>query len=370
MKVNFLDLKSQYLSIKPEIDAAIQDVLMKSAFSAGPFVKQFETNFAIKHQSKFCVGVNNGTAALHAAFMALGIGQGDEVIVPANTFFATPEAVSLANARPVFVDCEPNYYNMDPQKTAAAITSRTKAIVAVNLYGQPAQLPELKAIADKHNILLIEDCAQSHLAELQGKATGSFGVCGCFSFYPGKNLGAYGEGGAVITQDENLYNKLLMIRDHGSAKKYHHELIGHNYRMEGMQGAILDVKLKHLPEWTEKRRSAAQLYRMLLADCEQIAVPLEMPGAKHVYHVFVIRTKKRDGLQKYLQEHEIFTNIHYPIPCHMQKAYENLHYKPGSCPVSESYAPELLSLPMSEQLSESEIEYVAATIKSFFKLCP
>jgi dTDP-4-amino-4,6-dideoxygalactose transaminase len=366
MKVNFLDLKSQYLSIKEEIDSTIQDVLMKSAFSAGPFVKQFEAAFAAKHQSKFCVGVNNGTAALHAALMALEIGPGDEVIVPANTFFATPEAVSLAGATPVFVDCESNYYNIDPQKIEKAIKKKTKAIIAVNLYGQPAQLQEIKKIADKYKIMLIEDCAQSHLATLNGKAAGSFGICGCFSFYPGKNLGAYGEGGAVVTQDENLYNKMMMIRDHGSAKKYYHEIIGHNYRMEGMQGAILDVKLRHLEEWTEKRRQAANLYCQLLSDCQEIVLPLEMPGVRHVYHLYVIRTKKRDELQHYLHEHEIYTGIHYPIPCHLQKAYAALGYKSGDFPNSESFAMDILSLPMSEQLNEMEIKFVVQTIKDFF----
>jgi len=366
MKVNFLDLKAQYLSIKPEIDEAIQNVLNKSAFAAGPFVKSFEGNFARRHAAQYCVGVNNGTAALHAAMMALNIGPGDEVIVPANTFFATPEAVSLAGATPVFVDCEPRYYNIDPLKIAAAITKKTKAIIAVNLYGQPAQLQEVKKISDQHGLLLIEDCAQSHLAELHGQPTGTFGVCGCFSFYPGKNLGAYGEGGAVITQDEALYNKLMMIRDHGSAKKYYHDLIGHNYRLEGIQGAILDVKLRHLDAWTDTRRRNADLYRQALADCPGIVLPEEMAGAKHVYHLFVIRTQQRDALLNYLQTNEIYTGIHYPIPCHLQKAYASLGYAKGAFPVSEAYSDEILSLPMSEMLQEEELLHVAKTIKAFF----
>jgi dTDP-4-amino-4,6-dideoxygalactose transaminase len=366
MKVNFLDLKAQYHSIKEEIDGAIQQVLERSAFAAGPFVKAFEEHFAEKHQSKYCVGVNSGTAALHIALMAFDIKAGDEVIVPANTFFATPEAVSLAGARPVFVDHEAEYYNIDPAAIEKAITPRTRAIIAVNLYGQPAQLDKVKAIADRHKLILFEDCAQSHLATLNGKSTGTFGHCGCFSFYPGKNLGAYGEGGAVITDDENLYKKMMMLRDHGMAQKYHHDLIGHNYRMEGLQGAILDVKLKHLPAWTEVRRKNADLYRKHLTDCPQVTVPKEMPGVKHVYHLFVIRTPRRDDMIKYLQEQGIYTGIHYPIPCHLQKAYAFLGHQRGAFPLSEKFADEILSLPMSEQLKEEEVVYVCEKIKSFF----
>jgi dTDP-4-amino-4,6-dideoxygalactose transaminase len=366
MKVNFLDLKSQYQSIKPEVDKAIHAVLDSCAFAAGPFVKSFEQNFAEKHQAKFCVGVNSGTAALHASMMALEIGPGDEVIVPANTFFATPEAVSLAGATPVFVDCEPDYYNVDVTKIEAAITDKTKAIIAVHLYGQPAQMHEIKRIADAHSLLLIEDCAQAHTATLEDKSIGTFGIAGCFSFYPGKNLGAYGEGGAVITNDESIYNKLMMIRDHGMAKKYHHDIIGHNYRLEGMQGAVLDVKLKYIDAWTGNRRNSADLYRKYLAGIDEIKAPQEMQGGKHVYHLFVIRTSRRDELQKFLGEQQVYTGIHYPIPCHMQNAYKSLGYKKGDFPVTDEYADQLLSLPMSEQLKEEEIAFVAEKIKEFF----
>jgi len=367
MKVNFLDLKAQYASIKPEIDQAIQNVLNSSAFAAGPFVKAFEENFAKKQEAKFCVGLSSGTAALHAVLMAFDIKSGDEVIVPANTFFATPEAVSLAGATPVFVDCEPEFYNLDVAQIEKAITKRTKAVIAVNLYGQPAQLDRIKSITDKHGLLLIEDCAQSHLATLNGKFTGNFGVCGCFSFYPGKNLGAYGEGGAVTTNDESLYKKLMMIRDHGRPQKYRHDIIGHNYRLEGLQGAILDVKLRHLESWTETRRRNAQLYREFLSDCKDVTLPNEMPGAKHVYHLFVIRSRKREELAKYLAEKQIYTGIHYPIPCHLQKAYANLNYRAGDFPISEKHADEILSLPMSEQLKEEEVKFVSDTIKEFFQ---
>jgi dTDP-4-amino-4,6-dideoxygalactose transaminase len=366
MKVNFLDLKSQYLSIKDEIDNAIQQVLDRSAFAAGPFVKEFEENFAKAHNAKFCVGVNSGTSALHIAFMALGIKPGDEVIVPANTFFATPEAVSLTGAIPVFVDQESRYYNINVEQISKAITLKTKAIVAVNLYGQPAQLDKIKKIADDNKLLLIEDCAQSHLSTYKGKFTGTFGLLGCFSFYPGKNLGAYGEGGAVITDDEELYRKMLALRDHGSSKKYYHDYIGHNYRLEGIQGAILNVKLKHLEGWTATRRKNAELYRKYLKDIPEVILPEEMNDGKHVYHLFVVRVPRREELIQFLQEKGIYTGIHYPIPCHLQKAYSFLNYQVGSFPVAEKFASEILSLPMSEQLKEEEIIEVSGKIKEFF----
>lgn len=366
MEVKFLDLRKQYLSIKDEIDNAIQNVLLDSAFISGPYVETFEENFAKRHNAKYCVGVNSGTAALHAALMALEIKASDEVIVPANTFFATPLSVTLTGATPVFVDCEPKYYNIDTNKIERTITDKTKAIIAVHLFGQPSQIDKIKEIADRNNLILIEDCAQAHISELYGQPVGTFGVCGCFSFYCGKNLGAYGEGGAIITNDKALYRKLKMIRNLGMAQKYHHEIIGHNYRMAGMQGAILNVKLKYLDEWTDIRRRNADLYRKYLSDCKEIILPAEMPDAKHVYHLFVIRTQKRDELMQFLKENEIYTGLHYPIPCHLQKAYNFLGYKERDFPVSEKYANEVLSLPMSEQLKEDEIKYVAEKIKEFF----
>ena len=367
MKVNFIDLKTQYLSIKNEIDKAIKNVIDKSAFSSGPFVKSFEGNFAVVHGARYCVGVNNGTSALHIAMWALGIGHGDEVIIPANTFFATPEAVSLCGATPVFVDSETDYFNIDPKLIEKAVTKKTKAIIAVHLYGQPVQLDEIKEIAEKNDILLIEDCAQAHLAEYKGKRVGTNGICSCFSFYPGKNLGAYGEAGAVITDDGDLYSKMVAIRDHGSLKKYHHDYIGHNYRMEGIQGAVLDVKLKYLEDWTEKRRKNANLFRKYLNEIDDVVLPLEMPKAKHVYHLFVVRVPKRDELMKYLQNNGVYTGIHYPIPCHLQNAYNFLNKTIGSFPVSEKYANEILSLPMYAELTEKEIKFVCEKFKGFYK---
>ncbi|MDZ7725178.1 MAG: DegT/DnrJ/EryC1/StrS family aminotransferase [candidate division KSB1 bacterium] len=325
------------------------------------------THFAQKHNTEFCVGVNSGTAALHAVMMALDIKAGDQVIVPANTFFATPEAVSLNSAVPVFVDCEPDFYNIDPELIEKSITSKTKAVIAVHLYGQPAQMERIKQIADKHDLFLIEDCAQAHTSRYHDQSVGTFGIAGCFSFYPGKNLGAYGEGGAVVTRDESLYKKLMMIRDHGMQQKYHHDIIGHNYRMEGMQGAVLDVKLKHIDKWTEIRRHNAGLYNKYLGECKEIILPKEMDDVKHVYHLYVIRTKNRDQLQQYLKENGIFTGIHYPIPCHLQKAYKNSGYQKGDFPVTEEQADQLLSLPMSEQLTEKEVKYTAEKILTYFK---
>ncbi|NQV18390.1 MAG: DegT/DnrJ/EryC1/StrS family aminotransferase [Armatimonadetes bacterium] len=366
MIVKFIDLKAQYLSIKDEIDEAIQNVLIDSAFTAGSYVKSFEEKFAKKHNARYCVGVNSGTAALHATLMALEINAGDEIIVPANTFFATPLSVTLSGATPVFVDCEPDYFNIDVNKIENAITGKTKAIIAVHLYGQPAQLDKIKDIADRYNLLLIEDCAQAHIAEYHKRTVGTFGICGCFSFYCGKNLGAYGEGGAIITNDETLYEKLLMIRNLGMSRKYHHNIIGHNYRMAGMQGAILDVKLKYLDKWTEIRRRNADLYRKYLQDCSEIILPNEMDNIKHVYHLFVIRTKKRDELRHFLGNNHIQTGIHYPIPCHLQKAYDYLNYKIGNFPITERLANEIISLPMSEQLNKEEIKYVSEKIREYY----
>lgn len=367
MKVNFLDLKKQYLSIKEDIDKAIADVFEQTAFAGGPFVEKFEENFARAHQAKHCIAVNNGTSALHALLMALEIGPRDEVIVPANTFFATPQSVSLAGATPIFVDCEEAYYNLDPTKVEAAITSKTKAIFAVHLYGQPAAMDELKAIADKHNLLLLEDCAQAHLAQYHGQFVGTIGKAGCFSFYPGKNLGAYGEGGAILTNDNALAARLKKLRNHGSEIKYQHEFVGHNYRMSGLQGAILDVKLKHLSDWTDKRIENARRYKENLEGLTSIVLPAQAENLKHVYHLYIIQTKEREKLTNFLQENGIYTGLHYPIPCHLQEAYNSLDYRDGDFPVGERLSKRILSLPMSEQLTTEEVDYVCDKIKEFYR---
>jgi dTDP-4-amino-4,6-dideoxygalactose transaminase len=366
MKINFVDVKAQNISIKEELDAAISDVIESAAFVYGPFVEAFEKEFAKYHGSRFCAAVNSGTAALHVALWALGVKAGDEVIVPGNTFIATAEAVSLTGATPVFVDCETQYFNLDPSKIESTITAKTKAVMAVHLYGQPAQLDRIKEITDRHGLFLIEDCAQSQLAKYSGQYVGTYGICGCFSFYPGKNLGAFGEGGAVIINDESLYNKVQILKDHGSREKYVHEFPGHNYRMEGLQGAVLNVKLKYLPKWTEVRRQKAVLYKKYLIDIPQLRLPEEHPDVYHVWHLFVVRVERRDELFQYLKDNQIFAGIHYPIPCHLQKAYEFLGYHKGQLPVTESNAARILSLPFYPELTEAQIIYIVNKIRNFY----
>ena len=365
--VNFLDLKSQYQSIKPEIENAINEVFDSVMFAGGPFVQKFEEEFAESHMAKYCVGVNNGTAALHLMMMALDIGYGDEVIVPANTFFASAEAVSLSGATPVFVDCDDKFYNLDPSKIEAAVSRRTKAIMAVHLYGQPAPMSMINHIANKHGIMVLEDCAQAHLAQFENKFVGTHGIAGSFSFYPGKNLGAYGEAGAVLTNDKDLYHKMQMIKDHGSAKKYYHDIIGHNYRMEALQAAILSVKLKYLQEWTEKRRASATLYNSQLEDLNSVLVlPKAMDDALHVYHLFVVQVPNRESFMQFMADNGVFTGIHYPLPCHLQKAYQDLNYGKGSFKNTERFADHIVSLPMSEQLTSEQIEHVTGVIRNYF----
>lgn len=365
MKVNFVDLKAQYQTIKPEIDSAIQDVISNTAFVLGKAVFDFEEKFARYCGTKHCLGINSGTSALIMAMKALGIGEGDEVITTTNTFIATAEAISYAGAKPVMVDIEDKSYNMDPGKLEKTITKKTKAIIPVHLYGQPADMDPILEIAKKHAVAVIEDTCQAHGAEYKGKRTGSLGKVGCFSFYPGKNLGAYGEGGGVTTDDDEIAQKVKMLRDHGSPKKFYHEYIGNNCRLEGIQGAVLAVKLRHLDQWNDGRRKNADLYRKYLKGTE-VGLPEEMPYAKHVYHVFCVRVKNREKLIDFLKEKEIFTNIHYPIPIHLQKAYSFLGYKKGDFPVTEGCMDEILSLPMFAELTEEEIKYTADCIKEFY----
>ncbi len=358
----FVDLKSQYLSIKQEVDAAIQRVLDNTSFILGREVEAFESAFAEYVGAKFCVGVSNGTAAVQLAVTACGIGSGDEVIVPANTFFATAEGVSTAGATPVFVDADARSYTIDVDKIEAAITDRTRAIMPVHLYGQSADLDPILAIAaERHNLVVIEDAAQAHGSLYKGKPVGALGRAGCFSFYPGKNLGAYGEGGAVVTNDEEVARHLRLLRDHGSERKYHHEIIGYNFRLEGIQGAVLGVKLKHLDRWNDLRREHAARYDELLSQTG-LRLPREMDYARHVYHLYVVQTDDRDALQTSLNEAEIQTGIHYPIPIHLQPAYAFLGHKVGDFPESESQARRVLSLPMFPELTDSQIEEVVSAI--------
>ena len=367
MNIPFLDLKAQYKSIRDEVNPAIQNVLDNTAYILGKPVVEFESAFAKAHNVKHAIGVSSGTDGNHLALWALGLKQGDEVIIPANTFIATAWGATLCGATPVFVDCEPDSYNIDPKLVEKAITPKTKAIVAVHLYGQPADLDPLQGIAKKHNIYLVEDAAQAHLAEYKGKKVGGIGIITSFSFYPGKNLGAYGEAGAVTTDDDTLARKVRLYREHGSEKKYYHETYGHNYRMEGIQGAVLGVKLRHLNKWTEKRRAVAKKYTAMLQGVGDIVVPQEMPYAKHVYHLYVIQTLQRDALQKFLNENGISTGLHYPLPLHLQECFKELGYKKGDFPNTETLADQCLSLPMFAELQDEQIGYVVEHMKFFFK---
>jgi len=367
MNIPLVDLKAQYNSIKEEVNTAIQNVIDNSAFILGKAVYDFETAFAKAHNVKNCVAVGSGTDALHVALWANQIGHGDEVITVPYTFIATVEAISLVGARPIFIDIEPKTYTMDPEKIEKAITSKTKAIIPVHLYGQPAIMDRIIEIANRHNLIVIEDAAQAHLAKFRGKSIGEFGKATCFSFYPGKNLGAYGEAGAVITNDDNLAKRMLQLRDHGQLEKYKHQFWGHNYRMDGIQGAVLGVKLKYLHQWTERRRQIASLYRKGLGGVGDIILPFESPDAYHVYHLFVIRTKRRIELQKYLSEKGISSGLHYPISLHMQSAYQHLGYKEGDFPVSEISARECISLPIYAELRDEQVNYIVENVKIFYR---
>jgi len=357
MKVPFVDLQVQYLSIKNEIDQAIGNVINDSAFVGGKYVKQFEEEFATFCTAKYCVGVGNGTDALFIVLRSLGVGKGDEVITAANSFIATSEAIAMADAKVVFVDCDPRTYNIDLRKIPLAITPRTKAIIPVHLYGQPADLATLQTIAKEHGLFMVEDAAQAHGAEFEGKRVGSFGDVACFSFYPGKNLGAYGDGGAIVTNNEELAMKCRMIGNHGRVEKYDHEFEGVNSRLDGLQAAILSVKLKHLEDWITKRQEIASIYDNLLRDSEVIT-PARGAGVKHVYHLYVVRVLRRDTIQAALKERGISTGIHYPIALPNLNAYQYLGHKAEDFPVATQYSKEILSLPIYPELSRAQIEYV------------
>jgi dTDP-4-amino-4,6-dideoxygalactose transaminase len=364
MKVPYLDLKAQYESIRGEIGDAIQQVLDRTAFAGGPFVAQFEKEFAAFCGTRFAAGVGSGTDALWMALLGLGIGPGDEVVTVPDTFIATAEAISWCGAKPVFVDVDPVTYNMDPSKLEAAVTEKTKAIIPVHLFGQMADMDPILEIARKRKLFVIEDASQAHGAEYKGRKAGSIGDAGCFSFYPGKNLGAYGEAGAVVTNNEELDKKMRMLRDHGQAKKYYHSLIGWNARMDGIQGAVLSVKLKHLDAWTEARRRNAKRYDELLRDIPGVIVPVEAPYAKHVYHIYAIRVADRDRLIAELTGKDIHCGIHYPIPVHLLDAYKSLDLGKGSFPVAEKSAAEFVSLPMFAELTREQISQVTTELKA------
>jgi len=365
--IPFVDLKAQYLSISKEIQAALADVIQNTAFIGGKHVKEFEANFAAFCRAKHCVGVGNGTDALFLALKALGIGEGDEVIVPANTFVATSEAVTLTGARAVFVDCDPHTYNIDVTKISEKLSGRTRALIPVHLYGQPADMKSVCRIARDSGLKIIQDCAQAHGAEIDGTPLAAFGDVLCYSFYPGKNLGAYGDAGAVVTDDEGLANRVRMLANHGRLSKYDHEIEGVNSRLDGIQGAILNVKLKYLSLWTEARRQNAARYHELLQDMPFVVTPEVTPGAKHVYHLYVIRTKNRENLQAFLRERGIATGVHYPIALPNLQAYKYLGHSPGDFSVASAYQNEILSLPMYPELTNEMISYVAEAIRTWLR---
>ena len=356
------DLKTQYHSIKAEIDGAIAGVLESSQFVLGAEVAAFEQEFAAYCGAAHGIGVNSGTSSLHLALLAAGVGPGDEVITVPFTFVATVAAILYTGATPVYVDIEEDSYNMDPHLLETAVTSRTKAIVPVHLYGQPADMDPILEIARRHGKTVIEDAAQAHGARYKGRPAGSLGDLACYSFYPGKNLGAYGEAGMVVTNQAGYASTLRFLRNWGESRRYYHDLRGFNYRMEGMQGAILRVKLRHLEQWTESRRAHAALYAEKLAGCG-VGLPREMPYARHVRHVYAIRVADRDRVAGELQAAGVQTGIHYPIPVHLQKAYRDDRYGEGDFPVSERAASEVLSLPMFPELTEAQIERVCVGVR-------
>jgi len=359
--IPLVDLRAQYHSVKSEVDGAILSVLESCQFTLGSEVAGFEDEFAAYTGSKFAIGVNSGTSALHLALLAANIGPGDEVITVAFTFVATVAAIHYTGARPVLVDIDPRTFTMDPLEIEAAITPKTKAIIPVHLYGQPADMDPILAIAQAHNLIVIEDACQAHGAQYRGRRAGSLGDFGAFSFYPGKNLGAYGEGGLVTTQDAQFNRTVRMLRDWGAEQKYQHVLKGYNYRLEGIQGAVLRVKLKHLEHWTEARRAAAARYDAAFASTGIIA-PKVSTYARHVYHVYAIRTGERAKWQDALQQQGIQTGIHYPFPIHLLPAYADLGYGAGQFPHSEQAAREVLSLPMFPELTVDQTNTVTRAI--------
>jgi dTDP-4-amino-4,6-dideoxygalactose transaminase len=362
MNVPFLDLKAQHQSIRAELDAAIGKVMDSCAFAGGPFVEKFEEEFAHFCGAHHSIGVGNGTDALWLILLALGIGPGDEVVTVPNSFIATAEAISFTGATPVFVDVDPSTYTMDPGCLEAAISDRTRAVIPVHLFGQTADMDPIMAIAGTHGIPVVEDACQAHGAEYRGRKAGSIGIAAAFSFYPGKNLGACGEAGSVVTNDPEIARTVRTLRDHGQDRKYFHRLVGWNARMDGIQGAVLSVKLKHLDDWNAARRNAAVSYLRLLAGRTEVALPREAEYARHVYHVFAIRAGDKDRLQKDLADRGIHCGVHYPVPIHLQQAYSHLVLPVGSFPVAELCSREFLSLPMYAELTQAQISYVTESI--------
>ena len=367
--IKFLDLEKQYTGIKSEIDNAIQAVIQDSAFIGGKYVKKFEELFAAYQQTRHCIGVANGTDALEIAIEALALPPGSEILVPANTFIATSEAVTRSGHRVVFCDCDPRTYTLSVEDAARRVTARTRAIIVVHLYGHPSDMDSVVELAKRHKLFVVEDCAQAHGAEYKGRRVGAIGDVGTFSFYPGKNLGAFGDAGAIVTNDDELEKKCRMIANHGRTLKYDHDFEGRNSRLDGLQAAILEVKLAHLDTWLLQRRAVAAYYVKHLANLPEITLPYQAEWAKHVWHLFVIRTRKRDQLQSFLKEHGIQTGIHYPIALPKQKAYAYLE-KNNDAMVANAYDGLILSLPIGEHLEIRDMETVVLKVREFFRAAP
>jgi dTDP-4-amino-4,6-dideoxygalactose transaminase len=363
IKVPLLDLAAHHAPLRAEFDQAIGDVIDSSAFAGGPFVEKFEADFSAYNNSLFAVGLGSGTEALWLTLLAFSIGQGDEVITVPTTFMATAEAITFCGARPVFVDVNPDTYTMDPAGLEGAVSPRTKAVIPVHLFGQPADMDPILELARKHNLIVIEDAAQAHGAEYKGRKAGTLGDAGCFSFYPGKNLGAFGEGGAVVTDNAELQEKIRVLRDHGQTRKYHHTMIGWNCRMDGIQAAVLRIKLQHLDKGNSLRRAHAKRYNNALQDLEDVVRPIEASFARHVYHVYAIRVQNRDDVLASLADKGIQCGVHYPVPIHLQKAYRGLGYRLGDFPNAERTSQEFLSLPMFPELSEGQIDMVSTALR-------
>lgn len=372
MKIPFLDLRGQYRQIKDQMQAALEETMERGDFILGKEEAVFEAEFGKYCNRKFCAGVNSGTDALFLGLLSLNIVAQDEVIVPAFTYIATSLAVTYTGAKPVFVDIDEKTYNIDVNKVEKAITKKTKAIIPVHLYGQPADMKPLLDMARKYNLKVIEDTAQAHGAQYRVSAdkwqiTGSMGDIGCFSFYPTKNLGAFGDGGAVVTDEEQVYKKLLMLRDYGRKSRYEHVTLGYNSRLDTLQAAILRLKLRHLDEWNSLRQQNAKIYTDRLKDIKGLSLPYTADYAKHVYHIYAVRVKDRDRVIKELTQADIGVLVHYPIPLHLQEVYQGLGYKAGDFPIAERVSAEILSLPMYPHLQENQIEFVAEALKKIIK---
>lgn len=365
MKVSFADLKGQYYSIKDEIDKVIQSVIESSAFVGGKYLRSFEEKFASYIGAKHCIGVGNGTDALYIALKVLGVEEGDEVITASNSFIATSEAITRAGTKVRFVDCDKNTYNIDVNKIEEIITDKTKAIIPVHLYGQPADMDKILQVAKKYDLFVIEDAAQAHGAKYKDRNVGILGDCACFSFYPGKNLGAYGDGGAMVTDNDEFAKRVRMYANHGRIEKYNHEFEGINSRLDGLQAGILEVKLKYLDKWNERRRVIAKMYNEGLKDV--VITPAVLPDVRHVYHLYVIQVKNREKVRKLLLEKGVSTGIHYPTPLPFLKAYSYLGYKPAVFPAAYSLKNKILSLPIHGDMKDEQVQYVIEQLRDVVK---